>query len=63
MLRRALVDTELSKAVLIQIDDDASIELLEIRWKTSLQLCKEMLEGRTWRVVSFAPSLERFKRN
>ena len=43
--------------MLIRIDDDAPAERLQIRWQAALRICKPLLSGRPWRVVSMAALL------
>jgi len=44
--------------VLLQIHDPAPLPLLETRWRAPLQLCRQLLAGRSWAISCRSPVLE-----
>ena len=62
-LLRCLRQVASGEPVLIKITDQAALELLQIRWRTSLQLCSKLLGSRPWAVASLSPTLEGYGSN
>lgn len=46
------------RPLLILITDQDDSELLQVRWRSALQLCAQLIGVRPWRVASVSPDLE-----
>ncbi len=44
--------------LLLQIADSSPLSLLEARWRSALQLCRQQLAGRHWAISCRSPALE-----
>ncbi len=57
-LRQQLRRLPPEQPVLLQILDAAPLPLLEMRWQAPLQLCRQLLAGRSWAISCRSPVLE-----
>jgi hypothetical protein len=57
-LRQLLRQLPAGQPLLLQICDPAPLTLLEARWRTPLQLCRQLLAGRDWAISCRSPALE-----
>jgi hypothetical protein len=59
-MRRCLRSEPPERALLIQITELETPELLQVRWRAALQICAKLLNSRPWAVASLSPALESF---
>ena len=62
-LRRCLRTAAPECLLLIVITDKADTELLQVRWRSALQICAERMGARPWAVASVSPALEAMASN
>ena len=61
--RRCLGAAPPDSPLLILIPDQANAELLQVRWRSALQICAERMGSRPWAVASVSPALEAMASN
>jgi hypothetical protein len=57
-MRRCLRAAPADSPLLIVIPDQANAELLQVRWRSALQICADRMGARPWAVASLSPALE-----
>lgn len=57
-MRRCLRAAPPDSPLLIVIPDQANAELLQVRWRSALQICADRMGARPWAVASLSPALE-----
>jgi hypothetical protein len=57
-VRRCLRTVPPDRPLLILINDQDDSELLQVRWRSALQLCAQLIGVRPWGVASVSPALE-----
>lgn len=62
-LRQSLREAAPDSPLLLAISDQAHPELLEVRWRSALQICSDRIQARPWAVASLSPALEAMASN